>query len=73
MFAFLISAIEWAKLIIGCALLVMGSLVMLNQFRNWVVLSLLGGKTIALGWLVQGGTTIMGLIILITGFYIAGW
>lgn len=75
MLLFLISFIEWAKLIVGVALISFGGLIFIKLFINWVVIAIIRTDFVqkANFWWLQAGLVITCLLFFMSGFYIAGW
>ena len=69
MLVFLISFIEWAKLIVGSMLIVLGTLSFLQTNLGFLLTS----KTSYESWKSFAMNHITAVIILLAGFYIAGW
>ncbi len=73
MLAFLISIIEWAKLITGLTTALFGFALLLVVMFRWVFLIIANEQLCKLGWTTAGCQTLLSAILMITGFYIAGW
>lgn len=68
-----ISIIEWAKLITGLTTAIMGFTILLAVFHGWAEVYLTEGKLSAFGWTVGFVQFVLSIIMMIAGFYIAGW
>jgi hypothetical protein len=68
-----ISIIEWAKLITGLTTASLGFIKMLVMFYEWARLYLTNGTLGSLGWTVFLAQSVLSIIMMIAGFYIAGW
>lgn len=69
MLVFLISAVEWAKLIIGLLLVIVGFYTVIRPIAEWHITGTNSYK-VAIGCAAE---TFIGLTILLVGFFIAGW
>lgn len=69
MLVFLVSYLEWAKLIMGCVLTIVGFLGFLDTAILWLITS----RTNVQRWLMFALNIAISLIVMIAGFYIAGW
>lgn len=69
MFVFLITFIEWAKLIIGCVFFLIGAWTVIRPFIEWIRLTKVTPQT-ALGCALE---LVVGLLLTLAGFYITGW
>lgn len=69
MLEFLISAIEWAKLIVGFSFVLMGSWSVIRPFVVWTI-TRSPPVSACIGAFAE---ILTGIILTLVGFYIAGW
>ena len=69
----IISIIEWSKLITGLITALFGFALLLVVMLRWAFLLVTNEQLGKLGWTIAGCQALLSVILMITGFYIAGW